>query len=245
MSIFPTYEQCPPFCEGHSDMSCLEIHGTDLDYFMPNGPVVVNQFEDGAPLVGLVEMDSPYSLYTPAQARRLASALSQAADLADRHSHSLPDVEAAREVLAKADERGQRELERYNAERAAAPAKHWSQGPFHHVEGLDAEVDIFPAVVPHFVVAEMSLTDDYEVHGTDPHYGDRSVDGVVYSDYAAANRAALVLDAAKRVFDAAPVPHHHDQTQPHPRAIKDCARNVHGIEATDAEITAAVKVVMA
>jgi hypothetical protein len=140
----------------------------------------------------------------------------------------------------------------------AQPARHWSQGPFSYVQGGDPDgplipwgeyeaeqQDAEPVNPPHFVVAEMSLTEDYEVHGMDPRYGGKSVDGVVYADYAAAYRAALVLDAAKRVFDAAPVPHHHDQTQPHPRAIKDCARNVHGIEATDAEIQAAVKVVMA
>ena len=108
-----------------------------------------------------------------------------------------------------------------------------------------ARRDAVPVRPRHFVVAEMGMTNDYEVHGIDPRYGDKSVDGVVYGDYAAAYRAALVLDAAKRVFDAAPVPHHHDQTQPHPRAIKDCARNFYGIEATDAEIQAAVKAVMA
>jgi hypothetical protein len=47
------------------------------------------------------------------------------------------------------------------------------------------------------------------------------------------------------VFDAAPVPHHYDRTQAHPRAVKDAARNVYGIEASDEEIAAAVKVVMA
>ena len=90
--------------------------------------------------------------------------------------------------------------------------RHWSTGPFAFVEGLDAEVDVFPAWVAEFESVE---------------------------------RAGQVVSAAKAVFDAAPVPHHYDRTQPHPRAIKDCARSVYGIEATDAEIQAAVRVVMA
>ncbi len=47
------------------------------------------------------------------------------------------------------------------------------------------------------------------------------------------------------MFDWAPVPHHYDRTCPHPRVIKDHALKVYGIVATDAEITAATKVVMA
>jgi hypothetical protein len=91
-------------------------------------------------------------------------------------------------------------------------APHWSQGPFAFVEGLDAEVDIFPAWV-----AEFSSVD----------------------------RARLIVSAAKAVFDFAPVPHHYDQTCPHPRVIKDYALNTYGIEATDAEIATATRVVMA
>jgi hypothetical protein len=63
--------------------------------------------------------------------------------------------------------------------------------------------------------------------------------------YVAEDRAALVLDAAKRAFDAAPVPHHDDQTQPHPRMVRDIAVNAFGIKPDDAEIRAALQVVMA
>jgi hypothetical protein len=119
---FPTYDQCPPFCDGHADTSNLELHGTELDYFMPNGPVAVNQYgHDAAPLVALVDMASPNALYTPAQARQLACALNQAADLADRYTHSAPSVAAAHAIL-------EREPEQY-----AAPAPDWTRGPFRTV----------------------------------------------------------------------------------------------------------------
>jgi hypothetical protein len=152
------------------------------------------------------------------------------------------------------------------------PAKHWSQGPFNYVmvSRPDDEIITYDqyeveqalaAGIPQWVIQHAQDGRRYRVVGA---LDDKPVDDETYGEFAeakpvrdrlneqarrdaaaAANRAALVLDAAKRVFDAAPVPHHFDRTQPHPRAVKDCARNVHGIEATDAEIQAAVKVVMA
>ncbi len=102
-----------------------------------------------------------------------------------------------------------------------------------------------PEPVPQFIV-QHTKPGHWQVGGIDSRYNGRSVDGHDYTDFAAAKRAATVLNAAKRVFDMAPVPHHYDRTQPHPRAIKDCARNVYGIDdATDDEIRAAVLVVMA
>ena len=125
-------------------------------------------------------------------------------------------------------------------------APHWTDGPFHHIEGLDAEVDILPAPpVPQFVVQQTTEGGHWQVGGVDPRHNGQSVDGIDYTVFDTAKRAATVLNAVKAVFDMAPVPHHLDRTQPHPRAVKDRARNVYGIEVSDAEITAAVKVVMA
>ncbi len=119
-------------------------------------------------------------------------------------------------------------------------------GPFLFIEGLAPEAgNIFPAPpVPQFVVAHTSAG-HCEVHAVDPRFNGRSADGIDYTDFTAAKRAATVLNAAKDVFDWAPVPHHYDRTCPHPRVIKDHALKVYGIDATDAEITAATKVVMA
>lgn len=100
------------------------------------------------------------------------------------------------------------------------------------------------APAPQFVVQSTAEAGHWQVGGVDPRYNGKSVDGHDYTDFEAAKRAATVLNAAKAVFDSAPVGHHLDRTQPHPRAIKDCAHNVYGIDATDEEIRAAVQVVM-
>lgn len=138
------------------------------------------------------------------------------------------------------------------------PETSWVNGPFSYVMGGDPDGPLIPWDVyqaaqeaakqtpaPQFVVQPTTEAGHWQVGGVDPRYNGRSVDGHDYTDFDTAKRAATVLNAAKAVFDSAPVGHHLDRTQPHPRAIKDCARNVYGIEPTDAEITAAVKVVMA
>ena len=73
-----------------------------------------------------------------------------------------------------------------------------------------------------------------------------AADGIHHTGIEGAERAAAVLNAVKAVFAMAPVSHRLTQTQPHPRAIKDRARNVYGVQdATDDEVRAAVLVVMA
>lgn len=128
--------------------------------------------------------------------------------------------------------------------------RHWSQGPFAYVQGGDPDAPLIPwdtyqaakqQPVPAFIVAHTG-PGHCEVQAVG---AGKSADGHDYDCFEAAKRAAAVLNAAKAVFDAAPVPHHYDQTQPHPRAVHDAALNLFGIDATDEEIAAAVRVVMA
>jgi hypothetical protein len=100
-----------------------------------------------------------------------------------------------------------------------------------------------PVPAPAFIVQHTTEAGHWQVGGVDPRYNGRSVDGHDYTDFDTAKRAAAVLNAAKAVFDAAPVDHHLTQTQPHPRAIRDAALAL-GVEPTDEEIAEAVKVVM-
>jgi hypothetical protein len=201
LAYFPTYDGCPPFCDGHADMSALELHSTDLDYFTENGPVAVVQYgNNAAPLVALVDLESPAHLLTPARARQIAQALIEAADLADLHTTCEPDVEGAYKVLGAVLERGRQENERRAAESAAKPTvhtRHWSQGPFAFVEGLDAEVDVMPWPDYQAQQAAEPGTPAFIVqHGAVGHWQvvsvatGKSVDGIDYTSFetAAAER---------------------------------------------------------
>lgn len=95
--LFERLDTCPAFCEGHADCSVTQ-HGTPLDFFGTDGPVVVNQRDGEQPMVCLVDVDTPYHELTPPQARIVALQLLQAADLAERYSQSLPATDIARQL---------------------------------------------------------------------------------------------------------------------------------------------------
>lgn len=97
--LFERLASCPGFCEGHVDLT-VTSHGTALDYFGTNGPVVVNQREGHTPMVCLVDLATPSAEFTPAQARIVALQLMQAADLAERFSLPLPTADITRALAA-------------------------------------------------------------------------------------------------------------------------------------------------
>jgi hypothetical protein len=84
--IFDRLSTCPPFCEGHADPTSYSQHGTALEFFGTDGPVIVSQCDGEPPTVRLIELESPSHDFTPQQARLVALQMLQAADLAERYA---------------------------------------------------------------------------------------------------------------------------------------------------------------
>ena len=82
--LFPQLPNCPSWCEGHADESTPTHHGTELDYFGTDGPVVVTQVDGHEPVVALVDLERPAAEFTPNEARMLAYQILTAADFAER-----------------------------------------------------------------------------------------------------------------------------------------------------------------
>lgn len=98
---------CPIWCPGHADDSSTHVHTTDIGGVLGNH-VIVTQTDGEAPLVALIELESPQHDMTPAQARLKAYRLLMAADFAERSGMPTITDELVRQLAAALDTAGAR-----------------------------------------------------------------------------------------------------------------------------------------